>query len=199
MADIQPLRALHYDLAVAGPLDALVSPPYDVINDAERAALSARSPYNVVGIDLPRSDGDPYAAAAALLADWRRDGIIVRDAQPALWAHEQSYTGPDGVERTRRGFFCRVAVEEYGAGRIRPHERTHPGPREDRLRLTRATAANLSPIFALYSDPTGAALSALAPTMTVEPWAQVTDAEDTVHRLWRCGDSRALRNVQDAL
>ena len=94
---------------------------------------------------------------------WRRDGILVRDDEDALWALEQDYTGPDGRRRTRHGFFARVAVEDYGPGRIRPHERTHPGPKEDRLRLTRATHANLSPIFSLYDDPAGAAWGALAP------------------------------------
>jgi len=198
MADVQPLRALHYDLSVAGPLDGLVAPPYDVIDDAQRAALAARSPYNVVSIDLPRADGDPYAAAAALWAEWRRDGIVVRDEQPALWAHAQTYVGPDGLERTRRGFFCRVAVEEYGPGRIRPHERTHPGPKEDRLRLTRATRANLSPIFSLYSDPHGAAWSALAPATEADPWGEVRDEDDTVHRVWRVTDPAAIAAVQAA-
>ena len=79
----------------------------------------------------------------------------MRDEQPALWVLEQDYTGPDGTARHRRGFLARVRVEEYGPGRIRPHERTHPGPREDRLRLTRATRANLSPIFSLFDDPIG--------------------------------------------
>ena len=87
----------------------------------------------------------------------------MRDHEPALWAHTQDYTGPDGRTRTRRGFFCRVRIEDYGPGRVRPHERTHPGPKEDRLRLTRATRANISPIFSLYSDPRDAAWDALAP------------------------------------
>ncbi len=87
----------------------------------------------------------------------------MRDGEPAIWAHTQDYTGPDGSARTRRGFFCRVRIEDYGPGRVRPHERTHPGPKEDRLRLTRATRANISPIFSLYSDPSKAAWSALAP------------------------------------
>ena len=80
-------------------------------------------------------------------------GVVVRDPEPSLWAHTQTYTGPDGQTRTRKGFFCRVRIEGYGPGRVRPHERTHPGPKEDRLRLMRATRANLSPIFSLYSDP----------------------------------------------
>jgi len=198
VADIQPLRALHYDRSVAGALADVTAPPYDVIDEAERAALSDRSPFNVVGIDLPRGDPDPYAAAAHLLARWRREGAIVRDEQPALWAHAQTYTGPDGRERTRQGFFCRVRVEEYGPGRIRPHERTHPGPKEDRLRLTRATRANLSPIFALFSDPAGRAWEALAGFTGGRPWGEVLDDDGTRHRIWPVHDAGAIAAVQQA-
>ena len=111
----------------------------------------------------------------------------------------QEYDAPgDGGRRERRGFFCRVRVEEYGAGRIRPHERTHPGPKEDRLRVTRATKANLSPIFSLYSDPAGAAWSALASFVAQEPWGEVTDDDGTRHRIWRVADAEAIAAVQEA-
>jgi uncharacterized protein (DUF1015 family) len=140
MADVQPLEALHYDQANAGPLQQLVAPPYDVIDPEQRAELAARSPHNVVRVDLPEGD-DPYAEAARLFAQWQDEGAVVRDETPAFWALVQDYTGPDGRRLTRRGIFARVRVTEYGAGKIRPHERTHPGPREDRLKLTRATAS----------------------------------------------------------
>jgi uncharacterized protein (DUF1015 family) len=150
MAEIQPLNALRYDLRVVGSLDAVAAPPYDVIDDAMRAELTAKSPFNVVEIDLPRANGaDPYLHAQTTLEAWRQQGVLVRERQPSLWALTQDYTGPDGRALTRHDFFCRVRVEDYGPGRIRPHERTHPGPKEDRLRLTRATRANLSPIFSL--------------------------------------------------
>ena len=198
MADVRAFRALHYDRDRVGGLQPVVAPPYDVIDAAQRAALVERSPYNVVEIDLPQGD-DPYAHAAEVFARWRDDGIVVRDAEPALWALEQDYTGPDGRRRTRRGFFARVGVEDYGPGRIRPHERTHPGPKEDRLRLTRATHANLSPIFSLYDDPAGAAYGALAPHLETEPWAEVTDEDGTTHRLWRVADPAAAEAVRAAL
>ena len=198
MAEIQPLHALHYDPEKTGGLQDVVAPPYDVIDTEQRAELAARSPYNVVGIDLPQGDGDPYAHAARLLAEWRDEGAIVRDPDPAIWALEQDYTGPDGRQRTRRGFLARVRVEDYGAGRIRPHERTHPGPKEDRLRLTRATRANLSPIFSLFSDPGHRALSALEPFMQATPWAQTRDDDGTVNRLWRITDGGAIDDVQSA-
>src|SRR5262249_52305564 len=152
-----------------------VAPPYDVIDPQQRDELEARSPYNVVRIDLPRGNGDRYEHAARQLAEWRRDGVIVQDDQPALWPLAQEYTGPDGHRRTRRGFLARVRVTEYGAGRIRPHERTHPGPKEDRLRLTRATQANLSPIFSLFSDPSDTAWRELEPITQRPAWAETTD------------------------
>jgi uncharacterized protein (DUF1015 family) len=198
MADVQPLRALHYDSARAGMLADLVAPPYDVIDAAERATLAARSPYNVVAIDLPVGL-DPYVHAGELFARWQTQGVLARDPEPALWVHEQRYRGPDGEARTRRGVFARVRVEEYGPGRIRPHERTHQGPLEDRLALTRATGANLSPIFVLYSDPDGAALAALAPATVEPPWGEVVDDDGTRHRLWRCGAVGAIAAVRGAL
>jgi uncharacterized protein (DUF1015 family) len=201
MADVQPLRALHYDPAVVGDLSRVLAPPYDVIDERQRAELLERSPFNVVAVDLPKpgdAGGDPYEAARDTFADWQSMGAVVRDEQPALWAHTQDYTGPDGVTRTRRGFFCRVRIEGYGPGRVRPHERTHPGPKEDRLRLTRATRANISPIFSLYSDPQQAAWAALEPATRSEPWADVTDGDGTRHRLWRVADPAAIAAVQAA-
>jgi uncharacterized protein (DUF1015 family) len=198
MAEIQPLRALRYEPSVAGPLQDLVAPPYDVIDEQQRAELAARSPYNVVAVDLPRGD-DPYAAAAATLQRWREEGAVVQDDQPALWVLRQDYTGPDGQALTRQGFLAAVRVEDYGPGRIRPHERTHPGPKEDRLRLTRATRANLSPIFSLYSDPEQAAWRVLEPFTAGEPWDEATDDEGTRNRIWRVTDPDTIVAVQDAV
>jgi uncharacterized protein (DUF1015 family) len=201
VADLQPLRALHYDLARVGDLRAVTAPPYDVIDEEQRAALAGRSPHNVVALDLPRdpAGGDPYAHAAALLERWRSEGVLVRDPEPALWALAQDYTGPDGRPRTRHGLLARVRVEDYGPGRIRPHERTHAAAREDRLRLTRATGANLSPIFSLYDDPAGAAWGAVAPHTASDPWGEVTDDDGTRHRLWRVADAAAIAAAQGAL
>jgi uncharacterized protein (DUF1015 family) len=198
MAELQPLQALHYNLDKTGGLQDVVAPPYDVIDARQRAELEARSPYNVVRIDLPQGE-DPYARAAAQLDRWRREGVVVTDDAPALWPLAQDYTGPDGRARTRRGFLARVRVTEYGAGRIRPHERTHPGPKEDRLRLTRAARANLSPIFSLFSDPSGAAWGALQPFTEAPVWAQTTDDDGTVNRLWRVDESAAIEIAQRVL
>lgn len=199
MAEIEPLRALHYDLGLTGGLQDVVSPPYDVIDEEMRAELVDRSPYNVVSIDLPEGGEERYENAARTLRDWREKGVLVTDDEPALWTLAQEYTGPDGQRRTRRGFFARVRVEEYGAGRIRPHERTHPGPKEDRLRLTRATQTNLSPIFSLYSDPAGEAMAALTEHAGAEPWGGTTDPDGTVNSLHRVTDPEAIATAQQVL
>jgi uncharacterized protein (DUF1015 family) len=199
MADVEPLNALHYDLAKVGGLQPVAAPPYDVIDAAQRAELLGRSPYNVVEVDLPQNGSDPYGHAASVLARWSNEGIVVRDETPSLWALAQDYTGPDGRPRTRHGVFARVRVEDYGPGRIRPHERTHPGPKEDRLRLTRATRANLSPIFSLYDDPGNAAWAAVEPFTHASPWGEVTDDEGTVHKLWRIDDAQAIETFKTAL
>jgi uncharacterized protein (DUF1015 family) len=195
MADVQPLKTLRYDPAAAGPLGDLIAPPYDVIDERMRAQLAGRSPYNVVGIDLP----DSYEEAARLLEEWRQKGVLVQEDEPAMWVLRQDYTAPDGSARTRTGFFARVRVEDYGAGRIRPHERTHPGPKEDRLNLTRATGANLSPIFSLFPDASGSARETLAQAAEAEPFAEVTDHEGTANTLWRVDDPDAVAALQGGL
>ncbi len=201
MAEIQPLLTLRYEPTVVGPLDEVIAPPYDVIDAELRAQLLARSPHNVVEIDLPvdPQGGDRYAHAAATLSRWREEGAVVLEQEPAFWALQQDYTAPDGSQKTRRGFFARVRVESYGPGRIRPHERTHPGPKEDRLSLTRATTANLSPIFSLFPDAEGAAAEALAHEVTREPFATVTDHEGTLNTLWRIADPDRVAGLQAAL
>lgn len=202
MADAQPFRALHYDPGVTGGLDPVTSPPYDVIDPEQRAALAARSPWNVVRVDLPEPaepGGDRYAEAARILEAWRQEGAVLQDPEAHYWALTQEYTGPDGQARTRTGFFAAVRIEDYGPGRIRPHERTHPGPKEDRLRLTRATRTNLSPIFSLYQDPDGRATSALAEATTGEPWATQEDDDGTVNSLWRLPAEGATPVLEEVL
>jgi uncharacterized protein (DUF1015 family) len=192
VAEVLPLQAVYYDLDRVSLAD-VVAPPYDVIDDDQRTELVARSEHNVVELDLPidPGGGDPYEHAARLLEKWRADRILVRDDEPALWALEQDYTAPDGSRLTRRGFLTRVKLAPYGEG-IRAHERTQPGPKEDRLRLTRATRHNLSPIFALHP---GDAWRHLEPTITGTPWGEVSDGDGTTHRVWRVEDAA----VQEAI
>src|ERR1700753_3603119 len=194
MADVKPLKALHYDVGKVGGRDRVAAPPYAGIDAGERMRLLDRSPYNAVAIDLPkpfdpedpasRPVGDPYEDAARRIDAWRAEGVLVADQDDAVWALAQDYTAPDGTTHTRHGVLVRVRVEDYETGTVRPHERTHPGPRADRLELTRATRLNLSPIFSLSTeDPWPLVEPALSP----EPWGEVTDPDGTVNRVWRVG------------
>jgi uncharacterized protein (DUF1015 family) len=156
VADIRPFRGLRYDTDRVA-LPDVVCPPYDVISPPAAAALRRRSPYNAVHVELPESPtghpGDRYAAAAGLLSAWRADGVLRADDEPTLYLIEQSFTGPDGRERTRHGFICRLRLEDFAARVVLPHEKTHAASKLDRLELLRATHANLSQILLLYADP----------------------------------------------
>lgn len=178
MADVRPFRAARYDEAAAGPLEQLVAPPYDVLDEAQRDAYRARSPHNVVHLTLPDSE----EAAAEAWRAWQRAGVLVRDDEPSLWVLVQDYVGPDGVARARTGLVASLRVEPYERGVVLPHERTHRGPKEGRLRLLRATRVQLEPIFLLYDGPGALSVPERPPDLAVEG-----------ARLWRLED-----DVRDA-
>src|SRR5438105_9011505 len=161
MADIRPFRAFRYDLGRVGALGNVVAPPYDVIDPALQQALHDRSPYNAVRLTLNREapadteTANRYTRAAAHLRDWQREGVLVQDSARALYVYHQDFE-VEGRRHTRRGFLARVRLEPFGQGRIYAHEETLAGPKADRLKLFRATAMNLSPVFGLYPDEGGA-------------------------------------------
>jgi len=168
-----------------GSLARRLAPPYDVISPARRAELAAQDPRNIVHVDLPEAAGgaDPYREAARLLGQWRSDGTLVRDAEPTAYVLRTSGTFPDGSVRQRTGVFLAVSAEPFARGRILPHERTHAGPKEDRRRLTHATGCNLSPVFLLAPDSSGALVEALAEATARESWACCT-AFGSRHEVW---------------
>jgi uncharacterized protein (DUF1015 family) len=206
MADVRPIFATHYDLDAVGSLDKVAAPPYDVIDTEQREKLLERSPHNAVAIDLPKPYGesgptetgdDPYARAAETMDAWREAGALVEDAEPAIWAMTQDYTGPDGTARTRHGILARVRVEDFEAGQVLPHERTLPGPKKDRLDLTRATRHNLSPIFSLSTKDAWPLVAGAIDLQ--QPWGEATDAGGTVTKVWRVGDPAVHAQVTELL
>lgn len=194
MADVHPFRALQYS-PPAGALGDLLAPPYDVISPDERRALLARSPYNAVRLILPEVG---YEEVAALLADWRDGGVLDQADRPLVVGWTQAFTLGDGVQHERRTILGAVGLQPYEARVVRPHERTHAGPKEDRLRLTRAVRTNLSPVFGLYPDSAGAAWAALG-VDGVAPDVEMTDDDGVVHRFWRVDDPAAHAALADAL
>jgi uncharacterized protein (DUF1015 family) len=172
LAEIKPFRALRYDTERAGPLDQLVAPPYDVIGPEERDRYLRQSPYNVVHLTLPDSEVE----AGRSFRQWRDEGIL-RAEQPAFWALAQDYVGPDGIGRTRTGLAASLRVEPYETGTVLPHERTHRGPKEGRLRLLKEVGAQLEPIFLLYEG---------APPFSHPEGAPELEVDGT--RLWQLDD-----------
>jgi uncharacterized protein (DUF1015 family) len=193
VADVRPFRALGY-AAAAGPLGDLVSPPYDVISPDERRLYLARSPYNAVRLILPEVS---YEEVGGMISSWIGDGVLRASDEPVLIAWTQTFALDGGEPRERRTILAAVGLEPYERRVVRPHERTHAGPKEDRLRLTRLVKANLSPVFGLYPDPAGAAWSAVAPEGP--PDAELVDRDGTVHRVWRISDPAAHAAVAEAM
>jgi uncharacterized protein (DUF1015 family) len=148
VATIRPFTSLRY---ATDDLASVVAPPYDVISAAERDEYLARSPHNIVHLTLPDSEEQ----AAETLGEWRDTGVLVEDPEPAYWWLSQRYVGPDGVERTRDGLVAALRLEPYENHVVLPHERTHAGPKEGRLRLLRATRTQLEPIFVLWDGTIG--------------------------------------------
>jgi uncharacterized protein (DUF1015 family) len=184
----------------------LVAPPYDVIDPALQSRLYARSPYNVVRVDLgitTPSDNDcdnRYTRAAALLDRWKAGGVLVRDPEPAVTFVEESFTGPDGRPSVRHGLLAAVRLHDFGEGVIFPHEETFSGPKEDRYRLMAATGMSLSPVFLLYDLPADEITSAWRTAAGGdEPYLAVCDEEGTTTRLWRETAPERLRLMGEVL
>ncbi len=192
---LQPFRALRY--AAGSDLAPVLSPPYDVISDAARADLEARSPHNAVHLILPREPSDGrsggrYAAAAALLQTWQDERVLVRDESPALYLYEQS-----AGSAVFRGLLGAVALARAEAGIVLPHENTMTGPVSDRLALTEATGANLEPIYLVYAGDGGVA-GLVERVLATEPVLDVQRDDGTGvvrHRLWAITDPQVLASI----
>ncbi|HEX8794647.1 MAG TPA: DUF1015 domain-containing protein [Polyangiaceae bacterium] len=202
MAEIAPLTPLRYDLSrVPGGLGTVIAPPYDVISPEERAALAARDPHNVVHLILPEGEGDSkYARAGELFARWQAERILVRDEEPGFYRLDQRFVPPGGDAGTprllRRGFLALVRLVPFSARVVLPHERTLSGPKEDRLKLFRATGANLSPGFMLYRDARGELAPALA---DAEPIAETRTADGVEHALAKVRRPDAVRAIVEGI
>src|SRR5579871_281532 len=161
MADIRAFRAYRYDLGRVGALSDVIAPPYDVIDAGLQEALYRRSPYNVIRLILNKEEltdtdtNNRYTRAARCLRDWQSEGILHQDTSRALYVYHQDFEA-EGRRYTRRGVLARVRLEPFGQGKIYAHEETLSGPKADRLKLFRATAMNLSPVFGLFPDEEGA-------------------------------------------
>ena len=200
MAEISPLTPLRYDTSKKS-LEAVVAPPYDVISPEERAELAARDPDNVVRLILPEGEGDSrYENAAKTLGGMRERGILVRDDTPGYYRYDQTFTaavgGAEPCRITRKGFLAAVRLVPFSDRIVLPHERTLSGPKEDRLKLFRATKTNLSPGFMLYRDAT-CALD--GPLDRAELLSEFSTPDGVSHRLSRVSDREAIRAMTEKI
>jgi uncharacterized protein (DUF1015 family) len=198
MADVRPLPGIRY--ADTANIAALVTPPYDVISPEAQDRYYARDPHNIIRLELGRDEpGDDalnnrYTRAAVSFAEWRLNGILHQDA-PAFYLYEQSFSGGAGTTYKRLGLLARVRLEPWEAGVILPHERTLSKPKDDRLKLYRACAANLSPLMALYDDRKGELAKALGRVRRRKPTVEMTDEAGEGHRLWIVQDEELTAKV----
>lgn len=191
MPRFEPFHALRF--ADNGNLGVYCAPPYDVLSDYDRQQLAAQSAHNIVHIDLPIADppSDAYANASHLLQSWIENDVLQRDDEPSLTLYRTSFTDETGKSRNIVGVIGSLEVVDEGAGGVLPHEQTTPKAKTDRLDLTRATDANLSPVWGLS---TKIGLSALL-SEPGEPVGSVVDAEGVIHSVERVVDKSRIEAI----
>ena len=190
VARLRAFRGYRYNVEKVGDLGAVVSPPYDVIPDELRPELHRRHPHNairlILGEDRTGDDAgeNRYLRARRYFQEWEETGILLREAAPAFYVYEQQYPWKRGERRVRTGLIGAVALEEYGARVVFPHERTMPGPKADRLRLMQALPVNLEQIFCFYPGPSGSITDLLRSATRTDPLCDFGDEAGVRHRLW---------------
>ena len=200
MANILPFKGVYYNAGTAGDPGKLVTPPYDVISEAEREAFYKASDKNIIRVILGKDlegDGEKnnrYTRAGGYLADWLEKGILVRDPEPSMYLLEQNYVLEGGTRKTRTGFICLVELDEYRS--VLPHEGTLPGPKEDRLRLLRECRANFSPIFAFYSDGSKAAGKIISAKLGEKPFMELGEFMGVRETLWKISAGESIEEIR---
>jgi uncharacterized protein (DUF1015 family) len=190
----EPFQALRYRRNIE--LHDVCSPPYDVLSDADRLALATRHEDNIVHIDMPVSAaGNAYEHAASILNQWISDGVLVRDETSSFTLYRMRFTDSTGKPRNVVGVIGALEVVDEGAGGVLPHERTTPKAKTDRLELTRATDANLSPVWGLSLAE---GLSALL-TEPAELLGEITDDLGVVHSVERVTDTNRITQISAAI
>lgn len=204
MVEVCPFRGWRYDVAQVGDLSDVITPPYDVIDDKQQDDLFKKHPCNFIRLELNREepgDASPetkYERAAGFWKHWRMDGILRQEHHEALYVYSQEFTW-EGQRFVRSGFLGRCRLEEFGTGNVFPHEQTLSGPKADRLKLIRATQANLSPIFGLYPDETASVQQVLDDAcLTLTP-SLATDHLGVIHRLWVIEDHAVINQIKSGL
>lgn len=210
MSQIFPFQGTLYDQTLVGSIKDVVAPPYDIIDAEGQTRLHDRHPHNIIRMELgldQAGDGlahNRYTRAAATLQTWLNEGILKRDARPAVYYHTIEYTppysAPDAPKKMLRGFLALAKLEALDSGHIYPHENTRAAAKTDRLNLIEACRSNFSPIWSLYSDPLGAVVQLLETAVKGKP-ARYDFQDDAGCRecLWVVTDEAVLNQVSEAM
>lgn len=187
MPDLYPFPALRYS-RLAGSLSALLAPPYDVITPTDADRLRARHRGNAVRLVLPEGEApEKYDRVATLLRHWREEELLELDSAPSVTVYRQEFPGPDGPV-SRHGLFAALTLTPFDRGEVLPHERTHSGPKRDRLALTTATRTQLSPVFLTARDESSRLLDGLLAAAGAEPDSHADTPDGVSHTTWRIDD-----------
>ena len=190
---IRAFRGYRYGIGRVADVSSVVAPPYDQISPEMQRELLAMDPHNIVRVTLPEDmPGDRYASAKLVLDRWIADGVWQREEWPAIYAYHQTYT-VGGTPITRIGFVALGEVSDYARDEVLPHERTHAGPKRDRLALLEVTGADIGLIFMLVGDPDGALVDLINPGGA--PTAEAHDLKGEHHKLWRITDEVTITRV----
>jgi len=205
MADLRPFKGIRYNLSRVSGLDDVVSQPYDKVTDSMREEYYAKSEYNIVRIikgkpEPTDSDADNvYTRAKAYLDRWLKEKVLIQDDRPAFYAYHQEFEVPGVDRKTRKGFTCTIRVVPRFLGSVRPHEKTLSKPKEDRLRLLRATRTNFGQIFMLYEDEDNSVYEMLEPFTHDKPEMVALEEGSVKHRAWTVNDEKTVARVADAM
>ncbi|HPE94605.1 MAG TPA: DUF1015 domain-containing protein [Bacillota bacterium] len=184
MAEIKPFSPLRFN-ADNTAIRTLVSPPYDIVSPSERAELLVKNAHNIIRVELPEGDGEAkYAAAAKAYGEYVDSGVLVHDKTPGLFVYSEEFS-VGGKEYTVYGVIGRVTLHEFSERIILPHEETLTKAKQDRFELMKATCANISPIYALYSDASGITDTILKKAMEQTPLYRFTDDDGIAHSLFK--------------
>jgi uncharacterized protein (DUF1015 family) len=150
MAEVKPLRGVRFNPRASGPIGSLIAPPYDVATESgDSAEFNIRK---IESVDL--GAGNDHALAARRFRSWLKQGVLRADDDPMIYVHRHRFS-LNGVTTERTGLIARVRLADWSERIVLPHERTTPGPREERRQRLRAVQANLSPLYLLFRDPSG--------------------------------------------
>ena len=205
MAEIAPFCGLRYNPEKLASLADVVIPPYDVISPKDQELFHQISPYNMVHLELGRTtprdteSDNAHTRAARSLREWQRAKVLMRDEQPAVYYYELIFAVSPEVRQTRYGFICALRLEDFSSGFVRPHERTFQAVKDERLSLTQACEANLSPVFALYSDPAMVVDHTLRIGRERAPIIAFADREGMEHRIWRVVNPEIVDRVNSLM